>query len=188
MTSNQENSASAALWMFAQRFVKAWKDQHSSLPQSDAYLGLSSLCIVQETENIVIWEPVQREICGDFSNVEKGISLFLHPGIKAFYSTLYCGDMKGTFEGQTLELIQIWNQEDWLRLQENILGHLLMQKRLKQNPTVFIASTKDEENIISICNMTGAVILERIGTDERSPLAPDLAIFLAKLEPEISEI
>lgn len=187
MSTEKIINARAALWMFAQRFVSAWQDKYHSLPQSEAYLGLASDCIVQETDSIVIWQPVQREVFAEFENVENGIGLCLHEDIKSFYATLYSGDMKGKFNGNTLDLIQIWNEEDWLRLQENILGHLLMQKRLKQNPTVFIASTLDDQHVISICNVTGAVFNERIGTDDRALLAPDLATFLTQLEPEISE-
>ncbi|WP_407331205.1 SecY-interacting protein [Enterovibrio sp. 27052020O] len=179
------HSVTNALWSFSERFVDAWNTQHGSLPQSDAYHGLMSLCVVQETDNMVIWQPVRRDELADFSNVEDGIGINLHEDIKAFYAGLYCGDMSATLNGQPLELIQVWNDEDLPRLQENMLGHLLMQKRLKQNPTVFIASTDDELDLVSICNVSGEVIKERIGTKERSVLAPDVVTFLGMLTPEV---
>ncbi|MEZ8144001.1 SecY-interacting protein [Enterovibrio norvegicus FF-162] len=179
------HSVTNALWSFSERFVDAWNAQHGSQPQSDAYRGLISPCVVQETDDVVIWEPVKRDERADFSNVEDGIGISLHDDIKAFYAGLYCGDMSATLNGQPLELIQVWSDEDLPRLQENMLGHLLMQKRLKQNPTVFIASTDDELDLVSICNVSGEVIKERIGTKERSVLAPDVVTFLSLLTPEV---
>ncbi|WP_028024359.1 SecY-interacting protein [Enterovibrio calviensis] len=178
------HSVTHALWSFSERFVDAWNTQHGSKPQSDAYFGLASPCVLQETDDTVIWQPVMRDEPADFSNVEDGIGISLHEDIKAFYAGLYCGDMTASFNGHSLELIQVWSDEDLPRLQENMLGHLLMQKRLKQNPTVFIASTDDEFDVVSICSVTGEVIKERIGTKERNVLAPNVVTFLGMLTPE----
>ncbi|MGF1708279.1 SecY-interacting protein [Enterovibrio baiacu] len=179
------HSVTHALWSFSERFVSAWNDKHGSKPQSDAYLGLESPCIVQETDDVVIWQPIQRVEFADFSNVEAGIGISLHEDVTSFYAGLYCGDMTAQFEGLSLELIQVWSDEDLPRLQENMLGHLLMQKRLKQNPTVFIAATDDELDVISICNVTGEIIKERIGTKIRDVLAPNVETFLQRLSPEV---
>ncbi|AMG30025.1 SecY-interacting protein [Grimontia hollisae] len=174
-----------ALWSFSARFVDAWDQKHGSKPQSEGYLGLASPCVVQETDDVVIWQPVKRETLADFSNVEEGIGIRLHDDIKAFYAGQYCGDMTARFDGLALEIVQVWSDEDLPRLQENMLGHLLMQKRLKQNPTVFIASTQDELDVVSICNVSGEVIKERIGTQQRDVLAPDVESFLGQLVPEV---
>ncbi|MBV7300058.1 SecY-interacting protein [Enterovibrio paralichthyis] len=179
------HSVTRALWSFSERFVDGWHQKHGSKPQSDAYLGLESPCTVQETNGVVIWQPVKREALADFSNVENGIGIQLHDDIKAFYAGQYCGDMLARFDGLSLELIQVWSDEDLPRLQENILGHLLMQKRLKQNPTVFIAATDDELDVVSICNVSGEVIKERIGTANRTVLAPNVETFLSQLTPEV---
>ncbi|WP_325891857.1 SecY-interacting protein [Grimontia sp. NTOU-MAR1] len=179
------HSVSRALWSFSERFVDAWHQKHGSKPKSDAYLGLESPCVVQETVEVVIWQPVQREELADFSNVEEGIGISLHEDIKSFYAAQYCGDMAAKFDEHSLEIIQVWSEEDLPRLQENMLGHLLMQKRLKQNPTIFVAATDDELDVISICNVSGEVIKERIGTKERMVLAPNIEVFLEQLEPEV---
>lgn len=179
------HSVTRALWSFSERFVDAWQQKYGSHPQSDAYLGLESPCAVQEAGGVVIWQPVEREQLADFSNVEHGIGIQLHDDIKGFYAGQYCGDMRVRFDGLGMELIQVWSDEDLPRLQENILGHLMMQKRLKQNPTVFIAATDDELDVVSICNVSGEVVKERIGTSHRAVLAPNVEAFLQQLEPEV---
>ncbi|SKA50185.1 SecY-interacting protein [Enterovibrio nigricans] len=179
------HSVTTTLWSFSERFVEAWQSHHGSMPQSDAYLELVSPCVLQDTDDVVIWQPVKREELADFSNVEDGIGIQLHGDIKAFYAGQYCGDMTASFEGLSVELIQVWSDEDLPRLQENILGHLLMQKRLKQNPTVFIASTHDELDVISICNVSGEVVKERVGTKQRIVLAENVEQFLSQLSPEV---
>lgn len=180
------HSVNSVLWTFAQRFVDAWQQQHGSMPQSDAYLGIPSPCTLQETDSVVIWQPVLRDVAAQFNNVEQGIGIALHQDIIAFYSGIYSGDIKARFNGEALELIQVWSDDDLPRLQENILGHLLMKKRLKQNPTVFIAAAADELDVISVCNLTGEVVKERIGTNERTVLCVDVSCFLSQLEPDVS--
>ncbi|WP_240153684.1 SecY-interacting protein Syd [Erwinia amylovora] len=72
-----------------------------------------------------------------------------------------------------------------IRLQENLIGHLLMKRRLKQSPTLFIATTDSELEVISVCNMSGEVILEHLGTKKRQVIAPSIRNFLISLQPLI---
>ncbi len=185
-----------ALWDFSTLYVQSWQQAHNSLPIAEGYENLPSPCCVfkgalsseqkdHSYEAKVRWQPIKREQFADFSNVEQGIGLTLHSDIKTFYASQFAADMPVLFQGEHLVLIQVWSDEDLTRLQENILGHLVMQKRLKNEPSVFIASTKDERELISICNTSGKVIKEKIGTNERVVIAKQMVDFINVLIPDV---
>jgi len=102
-----------------------------------------------------------------------------------FYTTQYAGDMPALSGHQALTLLQAWSEEDFQRVQENLIGHLVTQKRLKLSPTLFLATTPDEMEVVSLCNLTGEVVLEKIGTKQRTTLAPSLSLFLQELQPQV---
>ena len=91
--------------------------------------------------------------------------------------------MPARFADITLTLLQTWSEDDLQRVQENLIGHLVTQKRLKLSPTLFIAALDSELDVISVCNLSGEVVKETIGTRNRETLAPSLADFLTRLEP-----
>ncbi|MEC8376631.1 MAG: SecY-interacting protein [Pseudomonadota bacterium] len=124
-----------------------------------------------------------QERQNSFANVENAMSLSLHPDFCEFFTRYYSANFTATAEQGQCELLQVWNDEDFEGLQQNLIGHLLMKQRLKQAPTLFFGLTDEEDFILSIINDTGEVALEQVGKEPQQIVAPNLAAFLASLTP-----
>ncbi|MED5524480.1 MAG: SecY-interacting protein [Pseudomonadota bacterium] len=127
------------------------------------------------------WHPVKREPAGDFANVESALELELHPSIKAYFSHYFMEYLRVGHQRGEVQLLGAWNAQDFERLQQNIIGHVLMKRRLKQPVTVFFACTDDDNFMLSIDNQSGEVVLEPVGKEATEVLAPSLAAFLDSL-------
>ena len=82
-------------------------------------------------------------------------------------------------------MLQVVNSEDFERLQQNLIGHLLMKQRLRQAPTLFFGLTDEEDFILTVVNESGEVALEQVGREPANILAPSLAVFIEQLTPAI---
>jgi len=172
-----------ALTAFTTRYCDAWHENKETWPQSEELYGVPSPCIVTTLDDRIIWQPQPFTAEQNVNAVERAMSLVVQPAVHAFYTTQFAGDMRARFALETMTLLQTWSEDDFLRVQENLIGHLVTQKRLKLAPTLFIATLDSELDVISVCNLTGEVIKETIGTRKRDVFAPSLAEFLNQLEP-----
>lgn len=131
----------------------------------------------------VQWQPVLQPESTSFSNVEQALEFTLHPDIVAFYSLYFGAGLAAEHSCGKLELLMVWNNADLARLQENMIGHILMKRRLKQRETVFFATTDDDEYLLSVLNSSGEVYLEKVGHEVTVKLADNLAEFILQLQP-----
>lgn len=175
----------AALRDFTTRYCQHWLQQAGHGPASSDLYGVPSPCALEDREQRVVWQPQPFSLPTTLDAIERAVDIQLQPPITAFYTTQFAGDMQARFGENQLTLLQVWSEEDFLRLQENLIGHLVMQRRLRQSPTLFIATTDSEEEIISLSNLSGEVILEQPGRKQRVVLAENLEIFLKSLQPVI---
>ncbi|MXP59161.1 SecY-interacting protein [Pantoea sp. Taur] len=172
-----------ALREFTARYVQHWQQQAGHLPASSDLLGVPSPCIVSTLDDCVLWQPQPFTLPATLEAVEWALDIQLQSEISAFYTSQFAGDMTATFQQQPITLLQVWSESDFTRLQENLIGHLVMKRRLKQSPTLFIATTESEQDVIALCNLSGEVILEQPGSKKRQVLAASIQTFLNDLQP-----
>ena len=174
-----------ALTAFTTRYCDAWYEKNNSWPLSEELYGVPSPCIISSTDDAVFWQPQPFVGEKNLNAVERAFDIVIQPAVHAFYTTQFAGDMHAQFADEKLTLLQTWSEEDFQRVQENLIGHLVTQKRLRLSPTLFIATLDSDTDVISLCNLTGDVIVETLGRRERRILAPGLADFLLKAVPRV---
>lgn len=131
-----------------------------------------------EDGEIARWKPVLMDESVTFSNLEEGLSMAIHPDIIAYYCRYWSNNIDLKTERGNLQLLFAWNQQDLIRLQQNLVGHVLMKRKLKQPETFFIGLTDEEDFIISLDNQSGQVMLEQIGLVPCEVLASNMTAFI----------
>lgn len=180
------NSLAKTLQEFASQYISCYQNNHGHLPKIEQDEQWPSPCEQAETadKGSVCWQPI---VIDDeqlsFDNVESALDLTLHQDIKTYFTTLYSDSLDAKCHEGELSLLFAWNYDDFQRLQENLIGHILMKQRLKQDETIFFAVTDEEDTIISIDNNTGAVWVERVGCKPHKKLADSIAEFISQLTP-----
>ncbi len=176
---------SEALRGFTRRYVDLWQQKTGNAPASEELFGVESSCTISRSENHVFWLPRPFTPPSELANVERALDLNLRPEAHAFYTSQFSGDMHASYLNHTFTLVQVWSEDDFIRLQENLIGHLLTQKRLKLEATVFLATTDSELMLLSLSNLTGEVMLEEFGSKKRTILSSSLSEFLTMLVPQV---
>ena len=130
------------------------------------------------------WEPVRRDAFDLLDALAETLGVAIHPALATFYGCWFSDGFRTQAPEGEVNLIGVWNEADTLRLQQNLLGHALQQKRRRQPLTLFFALPEEtSEAVLSLDNARGAVVLEVPGTKRRVDVAPDLATFLERLAP-----
>ncbi|KEQ16214.1 SecY-interacting protein [Endozoicomonas numazuensis] len=176
-----------ALNDFHEKFRRCYEIKHQSLPVIEHDSDWPSPCEQQEVADLaeVSWQPVVCEPRLDFDNIESALELELHPDIKAYYGSFYSANLPArTGEGE-LELLFAWSSKDFERLQENLLGHIWMKRKLRQPVTLFFAVTDMEDINLTLNNETGEIWAEKVGKKPHRKVASNMAEFLNTLEPVV---
>ncbi|MGB2105541.1 MAG: SecY-interacting protein [Glaciecola sp.] len=144
-----------------------------------------SLCINEATDSLfdgqeISWQPIARP-ANDMEEFSQALGLTLPELLIEFYSAFFAEHLELTIHQGRITLLQAWNEEDFARLQENLIGHALMKRRLKQSPTLFIGLPENDDYLISVLINTGEVVLEPVGKEPTTILAPSLAHFFQSL-------
>jgi len=182
MLSEDKQAINRLLGALIEQYIQLSKAATGSLPsveydadwQSSAQQGPS-------VDGRVCWQPVPQQEDTDFSGVETAIGIQLPDVAKAYWQCFYGGNIGVTCDGYDFELLQPWNPADLERYQENLIGHLLLQKKRRIPPSMFIGCGVSDERILSV-TPSGSVIWEWPGNKQQVELAPTLSTFLQTCE------
>ena len=179
----------AALKRLLGRYLDDCQHATGSLPVQEHDSAWPSECQVGEPDarGMIHWEPRERDGIADFSGLERALEVEIHPDIKSFYGSYWAGAIDLEADEGGVTLIQVWNDDDFDRLAENILGHAMAKQRIGAPLTIFIACTDEGELMLSVENDTGQVVLEEPGSLPIRVVSPSLAAFLDRLRPVSQE-
>lgn len=174
----------AALDKFVQEYVDA-AIQNPQLLVVEYDKDWPSECYEKssDTSESVNWRPVKRTGIANFGDMETALDLKIHEDVISFYSAYWSDNLNARTNKGSLQLLQPWNQNDFERLQQNLIGHILMKRRLKQPETLFIALTDEDDFILTVNNASGEVMLEQVGLLPKEVVAPNLTHFIQSLQP-----
>ena len=144
---------------------------------------LASALNVPSDGSEVAWRPYLREQ-QTLANLEQALEIKIPSQLQQLFCRYYSHDLNASTEQGKLTILQAWNEEDFDRLQKNLIAHVLMKRRLKQHDTLFFALTDEDDFILSVMVSTGAVMLEKVGKPAEREIAPDLLTFFNQLSPE----
>lgn len=159
--------------------------QHDRFLLTDFISEWQSPCYIGEPneEGMIQWQAVPQHGELDFAGIERALELNLHPSVIEFFKVYWAGDLGVRFQEKEIKLIQTQGPEDFERLLENTVGHVLMKQKLKQPVTLFIGLTAEEDCNLTVDNATGAVGLEYVGKEQHHLYASSLLEFLQQCQP-----
>lgn len=163
-------------------FISKWQLRYPEQKQLTPDPDWPSPCETT-TEHGSCWQPVGIEEQLGFDNVEQAIELELDKQFCEFFTLYFADNIDAQFEDSELQFLQAWSKDDFIRLQQNLIGHLLMKKKLKQTPTLFFALTDEEDLNLVVNNHTGQVCLEYVGKEPHKIISDSLAEFINLCEP-----
>lgn len=184
---SSDQTVKKALTDFQQKYFSSYEALNHSGPKVEHDSDWSSPCELTEATDgeAVSWQVVPCHPALGFENIEQALELELHPDLKAYYGSFFSANLPARTADGELELLFAWSQKDFERLQENLLGHVWMKRKLRQPVTLFFAVTDQEDINLVVINETGEVWAEKVGKKPHRKVAGSLAEFLQTLEPVV---
>jgi len=184
-----ETTLGEKIWQFCQDYVQQYQNKFGHLPIVENDEDWPSACLGSaHDDEHSYWQPKVIEDALSFDNVEDALSMTFHQDLKNYFTSIYCDSIDAKCSHGSLSLLFAWSKEDFERLQQNIIGHILMKRKLKQAETVFFALTDDENYILSVINETGEVWLERVGCEPEKKISDSIESFISELSPCFSAL
>lgn len=170
-----------------QSFISSWQAlaEQQGFPEIESDPDWPSPCQFEQNGK-TFWQPVEQNSQASFENVEEAIGYKLDSQYKQFFAMYYADNINAQHDNGPLQYLQAWSKADFERLQQNLIGHLLMKQKLKQEPTLFFALTDEEDLNIVVENQTGEIWLEYVGKEPHEKLAESLAEFIAQTQPSFT--
>lgn len=170
----------------SEMFLEQYQQKLNHLPLVEIDEQWPSPCLQEKFDDaFMCWSPNEIMMELSFENVEDALNLPIHESIKTYYSTIFSESIPATCSEGHLQLLFAWSEDDFARLQENLIGHVLMKKKLKQEVTMFFAVTDDESIMLSVKNNNGEVWAEKVGCEPHKKIADSLNDFIKSLKPDI---
>ncbi|WP_394227879.1 SecY-interacting protein [Pseudoalteromonas spongiae] len=125
----------------------------------------------------VAWQQVAQN--GNMQALEKALETQFPAALQAYFGSFYSDNLFASYQEHNLCLLQAWSEQDFDRLQQNITGHVLMKRRLKQTDTVFFATCEEDDLLLVMKLEDASIWLEYLGKEPHHKLADSMEAFLA---------
>lgn len=135
-----------------------------------------------DEQGFIQYQAVARQPSANLNDLAKALEVEFPDALSQFYGSFFSGPIRGQLDDHHIELLQVWNEADYDQLQQNITGHVLMKRKLKQPETLFIGLTEQDDLLVTVQVNTGEVCLEYVGKKPHHVLAPNIESFLKALE------
>ncbi|MFQ3248827.1 MAG: SecY interacting protein Syd [Glaciecola sp.] len=175
---------------FINAYIDLASDDKREL-QTDFDADWPSPCLLATDDELALladgdsttWRPHLQAASTHLGDLAKALEINIHPDLETLFCRYYSHDLPAVTDRGELDILQAWNEDDFERLQKNLISHVLMKRRLKQAETLFFATTDQEDFIIVMDVASGKVMLEQVGKVPKEVLADDLPSFIQTLRP-----
>ncbi|MEX1222069.1 MAG: SecY-interacting protein [Idiomarina sp.] len=177
-------AASTAIDNLMERYQRFYQEHQQPLLAPVVPDWECPIVVAAHSDDEVVWQPVRQAQPHAFHDLENALEQPFHQDFAVYYQRWFAADLLVTWQQHPLLLLQVMGPDDAEQLQVNMAGHILMKRRLKQPPTLFLGLADEADDLlVTMDNSTGAIGLEWVGKPQHEQLAGNLADFLNGVSP-----